>query len=175
MVDVRLSAKMAHALRHVPSLYGLDMDSDGSVDFDDFVKKLHSTVPAVMDVVNFNNKHRFFVENGRIWAAQGHTIDVNVALDVVETCDVLYHGTKLKNFDSIMNSGVQHQARLHVHLSKDVETARMVADRRSGPSIVFVVDAAKMIDDGIPIYLSRNKVFLTKFVSTDYLVDVIEV
>jgi len=59
-------------------------------------------------------------------------------------------------------------------LSKDVETALIVARRRHGKSVILQVDSATMTKDGASFFLSDNGVWLTNHVSPRYLLQMLE-
>ena len=58
--------------------------------------------------------------------------------------------------------------RHHVHLSKDLETARKVGARRGKP-VILTVDAGRMHRDGHKFFFSANGVWLTDAVPPGYL------
>ena len=58
--------------------------------------------------------------------------------------------------------------RHHVHRSLDIETARMVGERR-GKSVVLRVLTGMMHRDGYSFYLSANGVWLTESVPLRYI------
>ena len=57
---------------------------------------------------------------------------------------------------------------LYVHLSKDIETAKIVGARHGKP-LFYLVDAMTMNKDGYEFFLSANGVWLTKNVPAKYL------
>ncbi len=59
-------------------------------------------------------------------------------------------------------------SRLHVHLSDNKETALQVG-KRHGMPMILTIDALKMYRDGYKFYLSKNNVFLTEFVPSEYI------
>ena len=61
-----------------------------------------------------------------------------------------------------------HGKRLFVHLSQTKEIAYEVGSRHGSPYILEV-NCEKMIEDGIKFYLSRNGVWLTKYVDVKYI------
>jgi putative RNA 2'-phosphotransferase len=70
--------------------------------------------------------------------------------------------------EAIWAEGLKKGQRHHVHLSKDVETARKVGARRGKP-IILKVDAGRMHRNGHKFFLSANGVWLTETVPPDYL------
>jgi putative RNA 2'-phosphotransferase len=89
-------------------------------------------------------------------------------LEVIQPPDILYHGTIERFLASILVEGLKKGKRHHVHLSKDVETARKVGARRGKP-IILQVDARKMHDAGFKFFLSANVVWLTDTVPSTFL------
>lgn len=81
--------------------------------------------------------------------------------------DVLYHGTGQHTVEPIMQMGLCKMSRHHVHLSKDIATARIGA--RYGRQVVFAVDAAAMHKAGYTFYCSENGVWLVAHVPPEYL------
>jgi putative RNA 2'-phosphotransferase len=121
-------------------------------------------------VVLRNNKRRFsFDETGTlIRANQGHSVAVDLQLTAVHPPAILYHGTGDRAVESILRQGLLKMARHHVHLSRDIATARTVGARHGRP-VVFAVDAAAMQAAGWIFYCSANGVWLVDHVPPEYL------
>ena len=121
-------------------------------------------------IVDTNNKQRFeFSEDVQyIRARQGHSIHVDVELEECAPPPFLFHGTAEHFVNTILKEGLKSQNRLYVHLSSTIETAINVGTRHGIP-VVFKVDTQKMFKDGAKFYLSRNGVWLTDYVATEYL------
>ncbi len=124
----------------------------------------------LVDCVETNDKQRFaFDETGDlIRANQGHSVEVDLQLEEREPPETLYHGTVERFLSSILKEGLARGKRHHVHLSKDVETARKVGARRGKP-VILKVDARQMHREGHKFYLSANGVWLTHAVPPGYL------
>ena len=58
--------------------------------------------------------------------------------------------------------------RQYVHLSEDVETAIKVGGRHGKP-VVINIDAKRMASENINFYLSDNNVWMTDYVSPEYI------
>ncbi|WBB80709.1 RNA 2'-phosphotransferase [Micromonospora sp. WMMD882] len=171
---VRLSKRMSLALRHEPGRFGLVPDRGGWVPVDALLSGLRMSRANLDAVVTGNDKQRFAVEWGpdgveRIRASQGHSIPVDLGLIPATPPDRLYHGTGRAALTSILDTGLRRGERHHVHLSPDVDTARRVGARRSGPVVVLTVDAAAMTRDGHLFFRSANGVWLTDRVPAAYL------
>ena len=116
----------------------------------------------LVEVVETNDKRRFsFDEVGDlIRANQGHSVLVDLQLEEATPPEVLFHGTVERFPPSILEVGLVQGNRHHVHLSKDVETARKVGARRGKP-VILKVDARTMNQDGHKFFVSANGVWLT--------------
>jgi putative RNA 2'-phosphotransferase len=121
-----------------------------------------------MQVVDHGSKQRFAVEDGRIRARYGHTIAVDEAYVPATPPDTLFHGTAERNLDSIMNKGLLPMGRRVVHLSTDVETARLVGRRHGGRTVIFRVDAARAARDGVTFYRGNDDTWLADAVPASY-------
>lgn len=170
-----ISKFMSLVLRHKPGEIGLQLDEQGWAKLDELISKMNAkgvnvNFEIINTVVETNDKKRFaFNENKTlIRASQGHSIEVELSLPEIVPPDILYHGTAVKNLDSILKTGLQKQKRQHVHLSATIETARAVGSRHGKP-VILVIDAKMMQEAGFKFYLSENKVWLTEAVPVQYI------
>ena len=161
-------------LRHQPEAIGITLDEHGWADTEQLIKGVSKTHPLnreiLEEIVRTDEKQRysFNEDHTKIRANQGHSIPVDVELKETDPPAVLYHGTGEKYVSSIEKEGLKPQSRLYVHLSADTDTAFKVG-RRHGKPVIFMIDAAKMKEDGYPFFLSINGVWLTKAVPVSYL------
>jgi putative RNA 2'-phosphotransferase len=172
---VTTSKLLSYVLRHRPDSIGLQLDAQGWADVDELLARLHADGNAIdrtllERVVRENDKQRFaFSPDGlRIRASQGHSVDVDLALQPHAPPPVLYHGTASRFLKSILAEGLRAGARHHVHLSSVVQTAISVGMRYGFP-VVLRVDAARMQAEGALFYQSDNGVWLTDAVAPRYL------
>jgi putative RNA 2'-phosphotransferase len=170
-----ISKFLSLVLRHQPETIDLALDASGWANVEELIEKCkkHGYVFSkedLMEIVFSNDKKRFaFSEDEtRIRANQGHSIDVDLALNPSEPPVFLYHGTVAKFLQNIQQEGLQKMSRQHVHLSKDKETAMKVGSRRGSPEIL-VVNSFKMHEDGFVFFISENGVWLTDYVPTKYI------
>ncbi|QKJ29422.1 RNA 2'-phosphotransferase [Mucilaginibacter mali] len=170
-----ISKFLSLVLRHQPELIGIELDENGWTDVDALIAKsgehgVRYNIDALKHVVTTNNKQRFAFNDtfDRIRANQGHSVEVDLGYEAKIPPEVLYHGSAIKNADSILASGLEKRERHHVHLSADVATAANVGQRHGKP-VIFEVTALQMHHDGMPFFLSNNGVWLTDAVPPKYL------
>ena len=172
---IRLSKYLAKYLRHAPQGIGLTLQPGGWVPVDDLLAAADKNGFPIMydelvECVESNDKQRFAfdVSGELIRANQGHSVNVNLQLDEREPPETLYHGTVERFLSSILEEGLVRGKRHHVHLSKDVETARKVGSRRGKP-VILQVEAGRMHKEGHKFLLSAIGVWLIEPVPRGYL------
>ena len=168
------SRKISYLLRHNPE--DLKMDSEGWVWTGDLLKKLGITMSDLENIVENNDKKRFAFSDDKlqIRASQGHSgkLGLKIQYKEVQFPHTYYHGTVFMNLGSIEKHGLKPQSRSHVHLSKDIETAKKVAERhlkRGDTYLILEVDGNQMKRDGYKIYESENGVILVDEVPPKYI------
>jgi putative RNA 2'-phosphotransferase len=171
-----ISKFLSMVLRHNPQKIGIALDTNGWTDVHTLISKLNRKFPGfnlqtLEKVVAENNKQRFAFSPGRerIRASQGHSVQVELDYPPVEPPEFLYHGTVEKYLETIAKDGLQKMSRHHVHLSRDLETAIQVGNRR-GKAIILQVKARDMYAAGHQFYCTPNGVWLTNFVPSEFLV-----
>ena len=174
-VLIRASKFLSLVLRHSPETIGVSMDANGWVDVDELIEKArlegHTlTLEDLHAIVATNEKRRFSLsEDGdRIRANQGHSVNVDVELEQRRPPEFLFHGTAVKNVESIRSKGLVKGSRLHVHLSSNRETALKVGERHGSP-IVLTVLAGDMASNGHAFFLSENNVWLVDHVPPEFI------
>ena len=171
--DERLGRLLAFILRHRPDAAGVALDPHGWADVDELVAGLRRmgrrvTAADVRRVADADAKGRYEINGGRIRAAHGHSVEVDLELQPSRPPAVLYHGTVERSLGSIMASGLRPGSREFVHLSADVATARSVGARRGAP-VVLAVDAAGLHAAGHEFRQASNGVWLTDSVPPEHL------
>lgn len=169
----RLSKTLAYALRHRPDAVGLELDSAGWVDIPVLLSSMadagHTIGEADLDrIVTGSDKQRYEVRAGRIRAAQGHSVDVELRLEPTIPPAIVYHGTVARFLEAIRTEGLRPGERNHVHLSADASAARQVGERRGAP-VVLEIDAQRMHADGLAFLLASNGVWLVEHVPPGYI------
>ena len=170
-----ISKLLSKILRHQPDLIGIQLDDNGWVEVSTLLKNLAKhqnqiSFEQLKEVVDTNSKKRFSFNDdlSKIRANQGHSVEVDLALQAQTPPDILYHGTVEKNLDSIFEKGLSKMNRHHVHLSADTETAQKVGMRHGKP-IILTIESKKMYDQGYVFYLSENHVWLIDSVPSQFI------
>lgn len=168
-----ISKYISKHLRHAPEAIGLTLGDGGWVPIDSLLSAASDNgFPISRDeldeVVRLCAKQRFALDTERqlIRANQGHSVEVDMALEPITPPSLLYHGTATRFLESILASGLLKMSRQHVHLSADVETAIAVG-KRHGKPLVLAVDTMSM--SGIAFFRAANGVWLTDHVPPQYL------
>ena len=170
----QLSKLMSLILRHKPETIGITLDEHGWADVQALVnginKKYVFDQEMLEEIVRTDSKGRYaFNEtHTKIRANQGHSIQVDVELEVKTPPEYLWHGTGRKYVDAIEQMGLIPKSRLYVHLSGDIDTAEKVGARH-GELVIYRVMSGNMARAGYTFYLSKNGVWLTKKVPTQFL------
>lgn len=159
---------MSFVLRHKPDSIGIQLDEKGWVEIELLIEKMNISKSELEYVVSNNTKQRFSISNNKIRANQGHSIKVNLGLTNKQPPKLLFHGTTQINYERIKIDGLLKMNRNHVHLSKDMDTAKQVGSRHGKP-IILKVDCEAMVNDQIPFFLSENGVWLTQYVDPKYI------
>ena len=175
MKDKDISKLLSLVLRHQPEVLGIQLDPNGWTDVDQLLVQLNHKCPGLdferlETVVHTNDKQRFAfnADLTKIRANQGHSVKVDVELKPELPPEFLYHGTVDKFLDAIRTEGLKKGSRLHVHLSKDLETATKVGSRRGKP-VILTVRASQMAEAGHVFFLSENGVWLCDVVPPSFI------
>lgn len=168
----KISKHLSYILRHKPESIGLLLNAQGWASIDELLSKSNFSLSheLLKKTVEQNDKKRFAISDDGLYirANQGHSTNVDLELRPTEPPYSLYHGTADRFLDSIMEKGLHPKQRQHVHLSKDIQTAKKVGQRHGKP-IVLVIEAKKMQEQGFEFFLSKNEVWLTEKIPSQFL------
>lgn len=164
----KLSKLLSYILRHRPEEYSIALDDKGWVDVDVLltaIKEKDKCLENVTkdDLIQLNqqsNKQRFEIVNDKIRACYGHSIDKTVEYKTEAPPEILYHGTKEAILDSIKKEGLKAMNRQYVHLSSDIDTAKIVAGRRKGKTVILKIKAKEAYKDGCDFYYANDQTWL---------------
>jgi len=172
-----LSRAVAHALRHEPWLYELELDHEGWTTTHALLAALRSQRAAwaalceqdFADMIRLSSKQRYEMADGRIRALYGHSLPGRLSKTPAEPPTLLFHGTSPALETPIRQDGLLPMGRQYVHLSSDRDTATEVGRRKSAKPIILAVRAADAWADGIAFYVGNAKVWLADRVPPKFI------
>lgn len=171
----KLSKFLSLVLRHQPEKIGLKLDEQGWANTQELIEKINKSgtpfnLNILQQVVENNNKKRFAfnADGSQIRASQGHSIKIDLGYTPTQPPEFLYHGTATRFLESIHEQGINKGSRHHVHLSKDIPTAKSVGGRHGVP-VILTIKAQAMFEDGYKFFVSVNNVWLTESIPVQYI------
>jgi len=173
---IKISKFLSFILRHGPDKVGLELDSSGFADLNEVLKVLNDrftnfkiTKYTLEEIMEQSEKRRFEIENSKIRAFYGHSIDDKIVMkEVMDLPSILYHGTNLRAYDAIKTEGLIRKKRQYVHLSENVETAIMVGKRTSSNPIIVLIDVKSAQNEGIKFYKSGD-MYLADYIPPKFI------
>ncbi len=165
-----LSKRMAGLLRHYPHRYGLSLDKEGWARIRDLVEALHRMGLRwveewhVRGVAEHDPKGRYQLVGDMIRARYGHSIRIEGRYEEAVNPPPLYHGTPVRNLQSILARGLMPGRRLYVHLSATREDALETGKRHGSPVAILKVDPACLRNRQVKVYKATDRVYLARWV-----------
>lgn len=174
---VRLSKTVAHALRHQPEEYGLELDEEGWVPVASLLAALHTrgnswqrvSVADLEKIIANSEKQRFEMRAGKIRAFYGHSTAEKIEKQAVPPPPILYHGTTQQAVTSIRRGGLQAMKRQYVHLSTNEKTAHQVALRRTQQPVILQIAALRAHEQGIRFYQGNEDIWLADAIPPTFI------
>lgn len=171
-----LSKTIAHALRHVPWEYELELDGEGWVDMNQLITALNLTPPwkhvtrAVIErMIQEVSGGRYEIKGDKIRALYGHSIPGHIFRPEAEPYGVLYHGTDRSFLPSILSQGLKAGTRQYVHLSITKDRALQVARRKGKNPVIITIRASEAFQKGIKFYAGNENVCLAENIPSEFL------
>ncbi len=171
-----LSRTVAHALRHEPWLYELELDAAGWTSVDALLTALardprwRGVTRATLDtMIQRAPKQRYELVEDRIRALYGHSVPGRIQRTPGIPPVHLFHGTAAMSVEVIRAEGLRPMQRQYVHLSVDRSTAHTVGRRKSADVAVLLIEARAAHDEGTPFWVGNGKVWLAKHVPPRYV------
>ena len=175
---IHLSKLLSKALRHDPSILNLKLNDYGGIDIFILLNELRKKEAFkdieeqdLYEMINHINKKRFVIENNKMRALYGHSIEVKQLNPAIIPPNILYHGTNFNAYQQILKEGIKSMKRQFVHLSSDVETANMVALRTTKKPIILKINALQAYEDGIVFYYANDNTYLCEYLDPKYLIN----
>jgi putative RNA 2'-phosphotransferase len=174
---INISKTISYALRHNPQEFGLVLDDQGWTSVDKLLSSLQSrksskdiTLEDIESIVSSDDKKRYELKEGMIRAVYGHSIDKKIEKAGTKPPEILYHGTTGSAADSILKQGLKPMSRQYVHLSEDIDTATMVAKRRTSSPIILKVKAKEAFAAGVFFSKETNGIWLSNNISEKFII-----
>jgi putative RNA 2'-phosphotransferase len=173
----RVSKVVAHALRHEPWVYELELDDEGWVPVAELLDALHGkgadwrelTAGDLEAMIAASAKCRYELDGDRIRALYGHSVPGRLAKQVASPPSTLFHGTAPAAWPRIQERGLVPMRRQYVHLSVDVATALQVGRRKARRPLLIEVHASRAAADGVRFYRGNDQVWLADVVPPRFL------
>ena len=169
----QLGRLVAGGLRHFPDDLGLEMDSRGWVE----LAKLGEVVAGryrwaskelLIALVESDPKQRYEINNGKIRARYGHS--VNVELDHPDNrLPDLYYGASEEEADRILEVGLKSASQRYVHLSTTPEKAWQVATFRTGNPRVIQAKADACQEAGVKMMTVNKDIVISEMIPSRFL------
>ena len=173
----RLSKFLAVLLRHRPDKFNIELDDQGFADIDHvWVKVEHKfgdtfTRDHLDTIVTVGDKHgkkRYEIVNGRIRAMYGHSQPIITYPSIIPP-EILFHGTNYKALKSIQEQGLVAGTRQYVHMTTNLNTATIVAERRTQNPIILKVHSFIAYENGIVFHNPEDELYLAKTIPAEYI------
>ena len=176
---VRLSKTLAHALRHAPHEYELELDDEGWVPVATVLAALRAEREAwaavdeddlrAMMAAATKQRYELDADRGRIRARYGHSLPGKLLRTPAAPPATLWHGTTAAVAEVILAQGLRPMGRQYVHLSIDTATAAEVGRRKGGRLVLLRVRAGDAHAAGVAFYAGNDKVWLADRVPATYV------
>ncbi len=171
-----LSKTIAHALRHEPELYGLQLDSEGWAEISALLQALRKYNRwkglEENDIIKMNqvaDKKRFEIKEDKIRAFYGHSAGANITKQETLPPEILFHGTNAQAADIILKEGLQAMERQFVHLSADEKTALQAGERKPGKPVILLIEAKKAAKAGVHFYPGNDTIWLADSIAPEFI------
>lgn len=172
-----LSKTISYALRHNPAEFGFTLDGEGWVALTELVRAIQQSSKQfealqesdIRSMMAAAKKQRFEIADGRIRAIYGHSVNEQIEYAASVPPEILYHGTTPQASEAIRQTGLQKMSRQYVHLSADMDGARIVAVRRTGAPVILKVRALEAYRGGLRFYHANESVWLADDIPALYI------
>ncbi len=168
----KISKTMSYLLRHDPE--GMEIDEEGWVRVEALIQRLKqrnldADQQVLRETVERDPKGRYELNESRIRARYGHSINgIDPTLTPADQ-NTLYHGTDPEAAERIFEEGLRKQGRQKVHLSSTVDEAREVGRRHTDHPIVLKIDASRAQQNGIRIERASSVVYVADRIPPAYI------
>ncbi len=175
----KLGRLVSGILRHFPDRFGVKMDENGWVSFNDLVRAVKRRYRwanqwLIKAMVYSDAKGRYELKGDKIRARYGHSIKVKLSDYPLCDKEVLYYGTGEEEAHRLLDIGIKPVNQAYVHLSTTLEKSEEVARLRTDEPIILEVDAKSALKNGIRIVMANEYIALAEEIPPKYIVRMIK-
>lgn len=169
----RITRSLAKMLRHAPEEFDVELDRFGFADCREVVQVLNECIGQPIDendlaeAIEAGDRPRYSIENGRIRALYGHSIEVDPG-EPEKPQELLYVGLGSRDAERAERYGLRAGRRSFLHLAKDFEEARETGRRQARTYVVVTVYALDAWEQGVNFY-DRGALYLSEPIPTEFL------
>jgi len=172
---VAVSKYLGYVLRNKPYSIGIKLDVNGWTDIATLIESINRhisinvTFNDLKDIVYNNSRQRFAFNdaNTKIRSNHGHICPVRKGYCEIQPPSILYHGVPIDLKLEVLSKGLMPLKRQSIRLADDYKVA--IKDKKYFKSDLFVVDTAKMYEDGHTFYSTTKDIWQTLFVPAKYI------
>jgi len=113
-------------------------------------------------------KKRYEIVGNQIRAMYGHS-KPKVIYPACEPPEMLYHGTNYTAVKAIRKEGLLSQGRQYVHMTTNLDNARVVAKRRTQSPVMLVIRAQDAYQAGVVFHHAETEHYLAKTVPPQFI------
>jgi len=171
----KMSRNLTKVLRHHARKIGLNVRTDGYVKVEELLKLTRFkqlNIDHLKQITADCPKQRFGLteepDGYYMRANQGHSMDGINAKDLLtqildpSEIPVCIHGTYLKYWNAIKETGLSKMGRHHIHMTtSEVQNEDARSGFRNSCNLLIFVDAERAMEDGCLFYRSANNVILS--------------
>jgi putative RNA 2'-phosphotransferase len=168
---------LAGVLRHFPEKFDLDMDLNGWVDIRDATEEIRRRkrnlhwlrIHHLKSIAETDPKGRYQVEDNRIRASYGHSVDVELDHPTDGVPNSLFYPSTQEEVDILLENGITPTDRRYVHLSMTYQDAYNAGVHRTEDPQILEVDAIAALMADVYIGQAGPTVFVTRGVPPDFV------
>jgi putative RNA 2'-phosphotransferase len=171
-----LSKLMTYILQHRPDEFGLVLDLDGFISIQELRQAIaeeegwsHVRRSHIMEVAYTSERERFEVQDDKIRAPFGHSLSHRIHYEPASPPTILYHGTRRKSYQHILQRGLDPMGSSNVHLTTSPELAVRIGRRRDTQPVLLEIQARRASEDGITFYLANPLIYLAEHIPSSYI------
>ncbi|PTD94586.1 RNA 2'-phosphotransferase [archaeon SCG-AAA382B04] len=164
------------ALRHFPKDIGVNLDQNGWADLDQLLEAISSrsrydwlTKDDLIALVETDKKGRYEIEDNKIRATYGHTVDVSPDLPKKEPPEELYYGSSEEEAGRVEEIGLKPVNKNKVHLSEESESALEVAQASIDNPVLIVVKAKDVYKENVDIRKAAKSLWVAPEIPPEFL------